>query len=446
MMTQTDKRFEVAGEHSAAEEERLDALSFLHYGYVPTPNSYSQKGQVTVFDWSSLIQHRPMSEMGEEELVAMGVAALRESFADTRGRLHVVPISGGLDSRAVLGGLLERVEPAQIVTVTFGVPGAMDFEVGAAVARRMGLPHVALNLEDVEPTVDGLLRTAHAMDRWTFLFDAFYNRIVTETFGKEAVYWSGFMGDPLAGSHLSSDPSPSWEEARRRFAGKNRFVNEVSLTPPEFRAEEVLPMEPLLPPGILEFDEQLDFIVRQGAYVYPTVLAPGFDVRTPFLAPTWVSFMLNVPRHRRMKKALYRKILADSFPSLFAQPTGDRHGAPGGRESLMGTSQRLLSGIRAVLKSQLPGPINSVLDRNVWPGLGVFSRVNYIDFDVAVRSRPAYRQMMKGLITALQERLTLDWLDLEQLWKGALQARPGSGTAIALLGALELSIRSREHP
>ena len=444
-MTKTEKRFEVAGEHSAAEEGWIDALAFLHYGYVPTPNSYSQKGPVTVFDWSSLNHHRPMSEMGEDELVTTGVAALRESFADTRGRLHVVPLSGGLDSRAILGGLLERVEPAQIMTVTFGIPGAMDFEVGATVARSMGLPHVALNLEDVELTVDGLLRTAHAMDRWTFLFDAFFNRIVTETFGRDAVYWSGFMGDPLAGSHLSADPSPSWEEARRRFAGKNRFVKDVSLTPPELRAEEVLPLKPLLPPGILEFDEQLDFIVRQGAYVYPTVLAPGFDVRTPFLAPTWVNFMLNVPRHLRMNKTLYRKILADSFPSLFALPTGDRHGAPGGGGSLMSTSRGLLSGIRSVLKNQLPGSVSSILDRTVWPGLGIFSRVNYIDFDVALQSRPAYRQMMKELIAALQERITLDWLDLEQLWKRALQARPGSGTAIALLGALEIFIRSREH-
>jgi hypothetical protein len=37
--------------------------------------------------------------------------------------IHILPLSGGCDSRAILGGLLENLPKSQIVTVTYGIPG-----------------------------------------------------------------------------------------------------------------------------------------------------------------------------------------------------------------------------------------------------------------------------------------------------------------------------------
>lgn len=48
----------------------------------------------------------------------------------------LVPLSAGLDSRAVLAGLCACGAP--IHTVTYGVPGAFDYDIAPRIARTAG--------------------------------------------------------------------------------------------------------------------------------------------------------------------------------------------------------------------------------------------------------------------------------------------------------------------
>ena len=54
----------------------------------------------------------------------------------TPGRTHYIPLSGGLDSRALLAAAMEA--GAEVETLTFGMPGTMDYEDGNRVARAVG--------------------------------------------------------------------------------------------------------------------------------------------------------------------------------------------------------------------------------------------------------------------------------------------------------------------
>jgi asparagine synthetase B (glutamine-hydrolysing) len=59
-------------------------------------------------------------------------------------------LSGGLDSRTLLGGLLKFTSADNIKTFTYGLPGTFDFEIGRDISKRFGVQNFSLNFNDVE--------------------------------------------------------------------------------------------------------------------------------------------------------------------------------------------------------------------------------------------------------------------------------------------------------
>ena len=66
-----------------------------------------------------------------------------------RRNIHVVPLSGGLDSRIILGGLLKKGLKDSIITITFGTPGTLDYDIGIHIAKQLGIYYEALDLTKV---------------------------------------------------------------------------------------------------------------------------------------------------------------------------------------------------------------------------------------------------------------------------------------------------------
>lgn len=134
----------------------------------------------------------------EGEVRELGERLLRatERAVSGKGRL-LVPLSGGLDSRAILGAVLECKPASDILAVTFGMPGTFDFEIGARLARETGLAHRAL---DVTRPADydaefrrRIVETDGLVDlRWRFLSD--WDTLFAEC--PDVVY--GFLGDSLS--------------------------------------------------------------------------------------------------------------------------------------------------------------------------------------------------------------------------------------------------------
>jgi hypothetical protein len=169
----------------------------------------------------------------EEDLIAPGLAALRAAFADPSGDLHVVMLSGGLDSRLVLAALVEAGLRDSIVAVTFGIPGTLDFDLAPAVARAAGVRHEPLDLSRIEVSAEALEQAVRTSP-WTAALETFHNHLIPARYGTGATYWSGYMGDTIAGIDLVE--TASWEAACREFAADTRMVRSTVLTPPGFRA------------------------------------------------------------------------------------------------------------------------------------------------------------------------------------------------------------------
>jgi asparagine synthetase B (glutamine-hydrolysing) len=401
--------------------------AYLYFGYVPrVPEKINDE------PWVRYNQKTDEQTTSESELVHEGVLAFKAAFEDVPVGHHIVPLSGGLDSRAILGGLLDVGLKDQITTVTFGTPGTLDFDIGCEVAQKAGVRHESIDLTHIDLSQQTLENTARENENWVWLFDAFYNRLIQSRYGKDATYWSGFMGDPLAGSHLLPKDSSSWHIALRSFAERNRFSSSINLAHPDFQPEMVLPQSPIFHQSRLNYDAQLDFAIRQSCYIKTLVMPKGYEYRTPFLHHKWVNFILSLPRRYRQNQYLYKEILKGAYPKLFSLPTKSNGGLP------LNAAKWKVFAKKVHLKLQLTY-------RKLFSEYhGVHPMTNYIDFDRALRERKDIKTLVYDNLQDLKKRRIVDWIDIDEIWNHHQNRQGNHADALTLLASLEIIFKVRE--
>jgi hypothetical protein len=418
-------------------DDKTAVNTFLHFGYLPSPG-------VPLPAWlgdRADRQRRPgdADRADPSSGIAEGVGVLRRVFQDSvagPAAGHVVPLSGGLDSRAILGGLLENLEAREIRAVTFGSPGTWDYEIGRQVARAAGVRWEAIDLsaEDWKWDIAQLVQTARQLERPIGVFDTHVNHQVPARFGTDEVYWSGFMGDPLSGSHLRRRDSATWGEAQQHFVRCNRFCRSVDLPAPDFEPRRRLPPLPLPGGEDLCYDEQLDFAVRQQCLIRHIVLPNGYEYRTPFLHPAWVRFILGVPRRYRDGQFLYKEILKAAYARLFALPTKNNLGLPLDAAPWRKGTRLLGLGVRGLARRIAPSLFYSIS-----PGR------NYIDFDRDIRRRQDLRATIRESLQDLRRRGLVDWIDLESIWQRHQRGQGNHADALTLLDSLEINLKTQDE-
>lgn len=259
--------------------------------------------------------------------------ALFDVFIDQfPSRRHVIPLSGGLDSRAILGALLERVDSNRVVAVTYGVPGQLDYDLGKIVADSVGVEHHAFDLRTVDFSWDAI-RESVAASPWTYVPDGFFNSLCRNLFSsKSDTVWSGFLGETLSGSHLSDRPD-DYHEQVTAFSLKQKRGKTHPLCVAGFSFTDVLPFpEQNMPVAYGDF---LDLGIRQ-AHATASIVLPiqrwehwgaligeeknGAQVIAPFADPAWAGYWLSAPREVRKGQKLYLEMLNLKFPELYSLP------------------------------------------------------------------------------------------------------------------------------
>jgi hypothetical protein len=414
--------------------DKTAVSTFLYYGYLPSPDAALPPWLGVLADGQGpprATEHRDLASW-----VAAGVSLLKRVFRDTLGDAsgdHVVPLSGGLDSRAILSGLLENVQTHAIRTVTFGSPGMWDYEIGQQVARAAGVRCTMIDLSSKQWSWDtaALVQTARRIGRPIGVFDAHVNLQVPTCGGAGNVYWSGFMGNPLDGDHLFPQDSTDWDQARRRFVRHNRVCG-IDLAPPGFDPQRCLPPAPLLDGASLRYDEQLDFVVRQQGLIQHIVMPHGYAYRAPFLHPEWVRFILSVPRRYRQGRYLYKEILKTAYGQLFSLPVKCHLGLPLQTPRWRRQARLLNLGVRGLARRLAPRWLYSIP-----PGR------NYMDFDHALRRRPDLRTVVEENLQDLKRRGLVDWIDIEDLWRRHQQGQGNHADALMVLASLEIHLKAQ---
>lgn len=172
---------------------------FLKYGYFA-----DYKPKISL-DFGK-IEPKKYADIPISELVKIGNNILLKSISDSfAGNCEqVVPISGGLDSRAILSYLIEFTSPENIYTYTFGTPGTFDYEIGNLVAKKFGTKHITFDLTKHGYSLEEEIEVSRQIDSQTYLF---HHPPIWELSKRyqDKVMWSGYIGDWVAGKHLADN-------------------------------------------------------------------------------------------------------------------------------------------------------------------------------------------------------------------------------------------------
>ncbi len=344
---------------------------------------------------------------------------------------HVVPLSSGLDSRAILAELSQRLPKSQIVTMTFGIPGAWDYEIAQQVARKVGVQHEPMNLLDEEWDLDGLLETGACMEHPASVFEAYAHRKICKYYGPDCVYWSGFLAGSLAGVHLQPTPSAEKEQAVRRFLKDNRTPNFKDDAFHEEMSKKVMaefPWEENLFQSKMCLDQQLDYGIRHRHYIRSVLLFDDYIFKAPFIHKTWLSFILNVPYRWLLHKSMYIQILIECYPDLYRLPVKMNAAQP-----LSASRIRVLLGKAAAKIKPCISPIDQYRTN---------PKANYINFSETLRHKTKLQELVYSNLQDLKKRGIYSDDEMNDWWQDHLYGKVDNTMLLMNLSSLELLLKS----
>jgi hypothetical protein len=404
----------------------LSLNSFLKFGYFLDYSNPRYKLDFSRIDKASLFG------CPEKDLIATGCQKLVEAFeAKYRsGEPYLVPLSGGADSRAIIGMLLKHRQASEIHTYTFGTPGTFDYDLGCRLANKLGTRHTAFPLWDYAYTTEELIDVARRIDFQSplllhppvWLLDKYFK-------GMKII--SGANAGAVVGSFVPKIPAKTLDEARLRFINKASFCHSEKLhNCPDTDFLELMQFEPLHPES-MTYDEQVYFHERSVKHLAPHVLMKGFDYLLPFVNNGFMDFMLSLDNRFRQGKYLYKKMLCKLLPDLFSFPLEGSYGLPLRTASAAVQSKRYYVKLRQKLYRR-------------WPKQFKYTSpmTNYMDFDLAFREKNDIKNIARDCLDGLTKRKIVEWIDLERIWTIHQDKKANQSAAILLLMSLEIHLRA----
>lgn len=370
------------------------------------------------------------SDLSLQELTETGSEILLDVFSESvkAGSKHLIPLSGGLDSRAILGGLLRFTSADNIKTFTYGVPGTFDFELGRSISKMSGVENFSLNFNTFRFSTEMLLDAARRFRGQTMLFFHPDHRELNEMF-PDHYYWTGFFGDVASGDGYRTPAKNIIDERsiKLKFLENNRYVHSVYLA-----NEPLDSLFSLLDGGKVDINniglyEKLDIFDRQAKYIAPHKCPDGFQIIAPYLSLKWLNFIMSVPGRFRKGGFLYHRILLHTFPDMFKQPTRNNSGL-----SLEANGFEVFMRRFYMKFLYYAGGKRSVQLRTT----------NYFDLNDFIRNNLSLKKIIVDSIEGLKNRDLVPWIDLDKLLNKHMTGKANYGDALQVLASLELILTS----
>lgn len=339
----------------------------------------------------------------------------------------IVPLSGGMDSRAILAAVLEEVPAWKVRTYSHGVVGANDFELGNLVARRAGTTHVALDLEQVPFSAEGLAEIADWSDANTDLVQPVVWRHIAKVLGPDGIHWTGFTGDGLGGSFSQRWPSMSVEAAVETYYRGE--MGRMVLIP----AEEPISSELALVEregcfdGALSPVEAVWFTNHVERYTAHHLFMNRLRYENPFMDDEFVEFMVGLPTEWRLGKRFFDEMMTRRFPRLFDLPLKDA-GWSRSRQRWQQPQWVLDQSVRKALWRLAPAKVHHPM-------------LSYLDFGEALRSRRDLRSVAEDHLHTLARRDVVAGKRLLAMWQDHRTGRADHRYVLTQAVSLEAIIR-----
>lgn len=345
----------------------------------------------------------------------------------------IVPLSGGLDSRAVLMATLET--GVDVTAVTVGVPGTFDFEIPKLVANSLGVKHEAININTIDLDTPSLVETAKQTGDWTNIIEVDFNLLIPKSYPDTPIL-TGLLGDFLAGSYAKHNFS-SWSSAVDFFVKNNQLVKDVSLTEPGFDPKTLLPQ--LSQTAGINYYEELVFLARHTCSFRPTAFHNNFNCLLPFRDKAFVQLMLNLPQSERMNQKYYQEMLLATWPQAFSLPCKNNSGLPLNSNSTKRAFNRIKLALHNRFGTKLPN-----VHKRIYGYDYVSPYLNYIDFTKRMNTSRLSNDFFSNNLVNLRDRKMLNWINFDDIQKtlSSQKLSPDEALKILVLSTLEINLRS----
>ncbi len=277
-----------------------------------------------------------LSELAPEVVAGSAAGILRHLQEAVRDELQgiddiVLPLSGGMDSRFLLGCALDVLPRDKILTYTYGHPRTRDFKIAGGLARKLRLRHVPIAM-DLRP-VDEIARDGFEINEGMgfALPNSPLGADRKEVLAPGAYVLSGFIGDAVFGSHDVDDADPAHasgeyllERALRHSAGHSAadarqllrseqwdelgYAADVAATAGDTFAEKFerwhyeIHCVNRLHYGLFKFRDRCFYL-------------------TPFVQKSVWDYSLSLPEALRKRERAYFAAMKLGYPELFDYPT-----------------------------------------------------------------------------------------------------------------------------
>lgn len=318
-------------------------LTFLAFGYfIDNEPAYSFK----------FTPNSEISELSYSETLLLAKDIWRNTFYQQylqQAKLdQVVPLSGGIDSRALLFELLKYKEASDIITYTFGPIGSYDYEIGRKIAKKLGTKHKQIEINHSSFTKESILNFGKDID---FSCNLFLSPPASETQEfKEANIWSGTVIDVFFGRHMYENLSHDKDSAVQNFFKNNIFAQSYKKRLPKNYVERNL----IYPKnnGLLAYEHILDLSNRQTKFVAKHVLLNSYNYST-MLTDDLLSFCISTNQKFHKNQKLYIDLLMGINEGFDKFPSKSFLGAPLGAPQATKTFYKIFSKFNSYLNKNL---------------------------------------------------------------------------------------------
>lgn len=252
---------------------------------------------------------------------------LSEIIEEERPEKLLIPLSSGLDSRAILGAALNIFPKSKISCVTVGAVANSEVIGAQTVCAKFGIPHHRIDPNTFNWSSD--LCVARALsgfdDCGTY---ASYELCLFDEMARFAkpkmLVLSGFLGDVGSGAHLVEGHYNDSQQAIEQFFKHNSVVDRQECQ----QFESIL--ERFIDEHLNEIQERgydtltrfdlLDVAMRQGLRIRGVANIENAPVRQPFAHPHWNHFWFNQTPCSRVGQVAYKAGLKSRYPEVFCLP------------------------------------------------------------------------------------------------------------------------------
>jgi hypothetical protein len=268
------------------------------------------------------------SEFDPDRAAATLVAALK-ALSDWPQRPSVVPVTGGRDSRLVLGAAIAA--GIDFTTTTGGEPGHPDVEIGRELAATAGVPWSPIE-HDPHGSVTGDWRRAAELLQLTSSGTASLSDAAGFPFGPRPgplPLWHTGQGGEVARSYYGVGSDEPVEQLLRAFVGRNPVRTEIINDEGQRLVREQIEafVTGQLADGVAPIDIPDMFYLhrRMGTWAGPTHGAVEYvrDTTSPLWSRRLLRDELGLPARERAQQRFHLELLKRLAPELVDVPFED---------------------------------------------------------------------------------------------------------------------------